>query len=57
MKRLFLTLVLLVTTMLTASAQYFPVDTARLNKTYRTLLQKNIIYFFDKEGIKPNIFK
>lgn len=57
MKRLFLTLVLLVTAMLTASAQYFPVDTARLNKTYRTLLQKNIIYFFDKEGIKPNIFK
>ena len=39
MKRFFLTLLLFATLFSTASAQYFPVDTARLNKTYRTLLQ------------------
>ena len=39
MKRIFLTLLLFATLFSTASAQYFPVDTARLNKTYRTLLQ------------------
>ena len=38
MKRLFLTLVLLVTAMLTATAQYFPVDTARLNNAYKVLM-------------------
>ncbi len=39
MKRLFFTLILLVTTILTATAQYFPVDTARLNNAYKVLLQ------------------
>ena len=39
MKRIFSTLLLFAVLVTTASAQYFPVDTARLNKTYRTLLQ------------------
>lgn len=39
MKRLFFTLILLVTTILTATAQYFSVDTARLNNAYKVLLQ------------------
>ena len=39
MKRIFLTLLLFATLLSTATAQYFPVDTALLNKTYRTLLQ------------------
>ena len=39
MKRLYFTLILLVTTILTATAQYFPVDTARLNNAYKVLLQ------------------
>ena len=39
MKRFFLTLLLFATLFSTATAQYFPIDTARLNKTYRTLLQ------------------
>ena len=45
MKRLFLALILLVTTILTATAQNFPVDTARINKAYKVLMsgQYNII--------------
>ena len=39
MKRIFLTLLLFATLLSTATAQYFPIDTALLNKTYRTLLQ------------------
>ena len=39
MKRIFLTLLLFATLFSTATAQYFPIDTALLNKTYRTLLQ------------------
>ena len=39
MKRFFLTLLLFATLFSTATAQYFPIDTALLNKTYRTLLQ------------------
>ena len=39
MKRVFLTLLLFATLFSTATAQYFPIDTALLNKTYRTLLQ------------------
>lgn len=39
MKRLFLALILLVTTILTATAQYFPVDTARLNNAYRAIVK------------------
>ena len=38
MKRLFLALMLLVTTILTATAQNFPVDTARINKAYKVLM-------------------
>ena len=40
MKRAFFTALFFTTLLATASAQYFPVDTARLNKTYRTL-EKN----------------
>ena len=39
MKRIFLTLLLFATLLSTATAQYFPVDTALLNKTYRKLLK------------------
>lgn len=39
MKRFFLTLLLFATFLSTATAQYFPIDTALLNKTYRALLQ------------------
>ena len=39
MKRFILTLLLFATLFSTATAQYFPIDTALLNKTYRTLLQ------------------
>ena len=39
MKRIFLTLLLFATLLSTATAQYFPVDTALLNKTYRNLLK------------------
>ena len=39
MKRIFLTLLLFATLFSTATAQYFPVDTALLNKTYRKLLK------------------
>ena len=39
MKRFFLTLLLFATLFSTATAQYSPIDTALLNKTYRTLLQ------------------
>ena len=39
MKRIFFTLLLFATLFSTATAQYFPIDTALLNKTYRTLLQ------------------
>ena len=38
MKRQFLALMLLVTTILTATAQNFPVDTARINKAYKVLM-------------------
>lgn len=38
MKRLSLILILLVTTMPAATAQYFPVDTARINKAYKVLM-------------------
>ena len=37
MKRAFFTALLFTTLLATATAQYFPVDTARLNKAYRTL--------------------
>ena len=37
MKRAFFTALLFTTLLTTATAQYFPVDTARLNKAYRTL--------------------
>ena len=39
MKRFFITLLLFATFLATTTAQYFPVDTARLNNAYRTLLQ------------------
>lgn len=39
MKRFFLTQLLFAAFLSTATAQYSPIDTARLNKTYRTLLQ------------------
>ena len=39
MKRVFITLLLFATLFSTATAQYSPIDTALLNKTYRTLLQ------------------
>ncbi len=39
MKRFFLTLLLFATFLLTITAQYFPIDTTRLNKTYWALLQ------------------
>lgn len=39
MKRIFLTLLLFATLLSTATAQYFPVDTALLNNTYRKLLK------------------
>ena len=39
MKQIFLTLLLFATLLSTATAQCSPIDTARLNKTYRTLLQ------------------
>ena len=39
MKHFFLTILLLNLLLTTATAQYFPIDTALLNKTYRTLLQ------------------
>ena len=35
MKRLISTMLLLVALLVVASAQYFPVDTARLNSAYR----------------------
>ena len=41
MKRLFSTVLLLIALLTTASAQYFPVDTARLNKAYRALKSEN----------------
>lgn len=41
MKRAFFTALLFTTLLTTATAQYFPVDTARLNKAYRTLEQGN----------------
>ena len=41
MKRAFFTALLFTTLLATATAQYFPVDTARLNKAYRTLEQGN----------------
>lgn len=41
MKHLISTALLLTTLLATASAQYFPIDTTRLNKTYRTLEQGN----------------
>ena len=41
MKHLISTALLLTTLLATASAQYFPIDTARLNKAYRTLEQGN----------------
>lgn len=39
MKRFFLTLLLFATFLTTVTAQYFPIDTARLNSVYRRLLQ------------------
>ena len=39
MKRVFITLLLFATLLSTAAAQYFPIDTARLNNAYRALLQ------------------
>ena len=39
MKRFFLTLLLFATFLSTITAQYFPIDTARLNNAYRALLQ------------------
>ena len=39
MKRYFLTLLLFATFLSTITAQYFPIDTARLNNAYRALLQ------------------
>ncbi len=39
MKDFFLTLLLFITFLSTTTAQYFPIDTAQLNKTYKTLLQ------------------
>ena len=39
MKRIFLTLLLFATLLSTATAQYFPIDTALLNKTYSKLLK------------------
>lgn len=39
MKRFFLTLLLFAAFLSTVTAQYFPIDTTRLNKTYWTLLQ------------------
>ncbi|MBR3884635.1 MAG: hypothetical protein IKJ31_07780 [Bacteroidaceae bacterium] len=39
MKRFLYTLLLFATFLSTATAQYFPIDTAQLNKAYRTLLQ------------------
>ena len=39
MKRIFLTLLLFAMLLSTATAQYFPIDTALLNKAYITLLQ------------------
>ena len=39
MKRFFITLLLFTTFLATTTAQYFPVDTARLNNAYRALLQ------------------
>ncbi len=41
MKRVLFTALLFTTLLTTATAQYFPVDTARLNKAYRTLKQGN----------------
>lgn len=41
MKRIFFTLSLLMLLIATATAQYFPVDTARLNGAYRTLVSGN----------------
>ena len=39
MKRFFITLLLFATFLATTTAQYFPVDTAKLNNAYRALLQ------------------
>ena len=39
MKRFFIKLLLFTTFLATTTAQYFPVDTARLNNAYRALLQ------------------
>lgn len=39
MKRLFLTILLLATLFTTTLAQYFPIDTARLNKAYKELIR------------------
>ena len=52
MKRLFSTMLLLVALLATASAQYFPVDTARLNKAYSALINGNRTLETETEFLK-----
>ena len=50
MKRLFSTMFLLVALLATASAQYFVIDTLRLNNAYKELI-RSPIFSFDQRFI------
>ena len=52
MKRLFSTMLLLTVLLATTFAQYFPVDTAKLNSAYRTLISGNRTFETETEFLE-----